>query len=56
MSERGVGTVNYRLMTQLPTANFDNWVVILRISLAVTRDKCFYDIHRVMLYNIKYSG
>ena len=41
LSERGMGTANYQLMTQLPMANFDNWVVILRISLAVIRVKCF---------------
>ena len=49
LRERGMRTANYQLMTQLPTANLTNWVVILRIFLAVIRVKCFYDIHRVML-------
>ena len=46
-----MGTSNYRLMTQLPTANLTNWVEILRISLAVIRVKCFHEIHRVTLDN-----
>ena len=54
LRERDMRTANYQLMTQLPTANLTNWVVIHRIFLAVIRVKCFYDIHRVMLDNYRH--
>ena len=46
------GTANYRLMAQLPTANFCNWVVDSSNLPCMSGEQC-YDIHKVMLDNLK---